>query len=148
MNNIIYNKKAKFNYEFIETITSGMVLYGWEVKSLRIGNCNLRSAWIKIHNSEAWIMNFSITPWRFSQEEQDKNRDKKLLLHKKEIIRLDTKMQEKRYSLIPIKIFIEKGKFKCELALAKGRKKYEKKQVLKERSIAKETKNSLKKFNS
>ena len=143
---ILENKKALFDYEVIDTFVAGMLLEGWEVKSIRAHSANLKSAWVNVSNGEAFLGNFKIAPWRYSAEEQKKDRERKLLLHKKEIEKIEQKLSERGMAVIPIKIFDKGGKLKCEIAIAKGRKKYEKRQVLKNRSTEKEVRKVLKNF--
>ena len=92
------------------------------------------------------LMNFKISPWKFSQGEQDMFREKKLLLHKKEIVRIESKMATKNLTLVPYKIYLKNGKFKCEICLVRGRKKHEKRQVLKDRVAVKEAQKAIKKL--
>lgn len=143
----IENRRALFEYEVMDTFTAGLMLEGWEVKSLRAGHANLKSAWITIRNSEAWLENCSISPWRFSQEIQPAERSRKLLLHKKEIEKIERKLKEKGHTVIPLKIYDLRGKLKCEIALGKGRKKYEKRQVLKNRATERTARQAMKQFN-
>jgi SsrA-binding protein len=143
---LLENRKVRFDYEIIETVETGMVLFGWEVKSLKTKNANMKSAWVKIKNGEAFLKNLKIALWRFSREEQDPLRERKLLLHKTELLRLDAKMREKNLTLVPYKIYLKKGRIKCEICLVKGRKKYEKRQVLKERDQKREAQKMLKNY--
>ncbi|MCF7846586.1 MAG: SsrA-binding protein SmpB [Candidatus Gracilibacteria bacterium] len=144
----IENRRARFEYDLLETFTAGMVLEGWEVKSLRAGSANLRSAWVTVRDGEVWLENCSISPWKFSaQTAQDERRSRKLLLHAREISRLSQKANNSGHTIIPLKIFDQKGHLKCSIALARGRKKYEKRQVLKERSEKKVARKALKDFN-
>lgn len=143
---LLENRKIRFDYEIIDTFEAGISLLGWEVKSIRNKNANFRSAWIKIRNEEAFLLNFKISAWRFSQEEQDPLREKKLLLHKREIVKTEAKMQEKNLTLVPYKIYLKRGKIKCEICLVKGRKKYQKRQVLKERDVNREAKKAIKRL--
>lgn len=146
---LIHNKSAFFHYEILETLTAGMVLQGWQVKSLRAKNAHLKSAWIKIINEEVFLVQMHISPWKFeTQTPQTSNSDIKLLLKKKEIRRLKRQIDEKKLTLVPLKIGSHKKHIKCDIGLAKGRKRYEKKQVLKERSQKREAQQVLKNFNN
>ena len=140
------NRKVRFDYEILETFEAGISLLGWEVKSLKAKNANLLSAWVQINHGQAILRNFKITPWRFSQDEQDPLRNRTLLLHKKEIERLESKMREKNATVVPYKIYLKKGRLKCEICLVKGRKKYEKRQVLKDRTTKREAQKMMKQF--
>lgn len=130
----IENRKARFDYEIIDTYTAGMVLEGWEVKSLRANAGSIKAGWITIRDDEVWLENASISPWKFSRGEQKKIRPRKLLLKKAEIKKIQQRFKEKNYTAVPLKIFNQKGFLKCEIALVKGRKQHQKRQVLKERS--------------
>ncbi len=143
---ILQNKRVLHDYEIIEKIEAGIVLKGWEVKSIRAHAANLKSAWVRLRNGESYLENFSISPWRFANHEQDKDRPKKLLLKKKEIIRLEQKTKKKNLTITPLSVFDNNGKLKCEIVLVRGRKKYEKRQILKDRTMAKEAKKAMRKF--
>ncbi len=143
---LLENRKVRFDYEIIESLEVGMVLFGWEVKSLKKKNANMKSAWVQIKDGEAFLKNLKIAMWRFSQEEQNPLRERKLLLHKNELIRLVSKVKEKNLTIVPYKIYLKKGRMKCEICLVKGRKKYEKRQVLKERDQKREAQKMMKRF--
>jgi len=143
---LLENRKVRFDYEILETLEAGLVLAGWEVKSIKAKEANLKSAWIKITSDEAFLQNFKVTAWKFSQETLDLLRPRKLLLHKREIVRLEAKMKEKNLTLVPYKIYLKKGRIKCEICLVKGRKRHEKRQVLKERTQKREAEKVLKNF--
>ncbi len=144
----IDNRRARFEYDLQDSFTAGMVLEGWEVKSLRAGHANLRAAWVSLREGEAWLEKCSISRWRFSSQEQPEERSRKLLLNKKELRKLENACNEKGTTITPLKIFSEKGKLKCEIALVRGRKKHEKRQVLKDRAMKKRTDRILKDFNA
>ena len=144
----IENRKARFDYEIIDTFVAGISLEGWEVKSIRAGSANLKSAWVVVRNGEAFLDNFSISPWKFSREIQPEKRSRKLLLHKKELKKLETKSSEQGNTIIPLKIFDFNGHLKCELAVARGKRKYEKRQALKNRAMERTVRQTLKNFNS
>lgn len=141
------NKAAFFHYEIVDTLTVGMVLPGWAVKSLRAKNAHLKSAWVRIREGELFLQNAHISPWKYSNEEVQTIGEIKLLAHKKEIQRLQRKIDEKRLTLVPLKIYTKGRHIKCEIGLGKGRKQYEKKQVLKNRSQKREAQQALKRFN-
>ncbi len=144
---LLENRKARFDYEITDTLEAGMVLSGWEVKSLRRKEGNLKGAWVKLEAGEAWLHNCKITPWKFGITGiQDPHATRKLLLHKNEILKLTGKQQEQKIAVVPLKIYLSKGLIKCELGVGKGRKRHEKKQVLKERSIDRQAKQDLKRF--
>lgn len=145
---VIDNRRARFDYELQDTFTAGMVLEGWEVKSLRAGHANLRAAWVSLRDGEAWLEKCTIARWKFSSEEQPEDRSRKLLLTKKELRKLEVSCNEKGTTITPLKIFSDKGHLKCEIALVRGRKKHEKRQVLKERAEKKRADKVLKDFNA
>ena len=128
------NKKARFDYELGDRFEAGMVLGGSEVKSLRLGKANLTDSYAKIKDGEAWLISCHISayPWAH-YDNHDPERPRKLLLHRREIRRLDAKLSEQGYSLIPLAIYFKNGKAKVELALAKGKKLFDKRQSIKER---------------
>lgn len=141
------NAKVRFDYEIQDTLEAGIVLEGWEVKSLRAGNANIKGGWVRIRDGEAYLTNTKISAWKFGDTgEQKTNRDRKLLLHKKEILKLEQQVLEKKITLVPYKLYLEKGKVKCEIALGKGRKRHEKKQVLKERDLNREARQAMKQY--
>ncbi len=143
---LLENRKVRFDYEIIESLEVGIVLFGWEVKSLKSKNANMKSSWVGITNGEAYLNNLKIALWKFSEQEQDPLRKRKLLMHKKELIRLESKTKEKKLTIVPYKIYLKNGRIKCEICLVKGRKKYEKRQVLKERDQKREAQRIMKQF--
>ena len=145
---VIDNRKARFDYDLKDSFMAGMVLQGWEVKSMRAGHANLRAAWVIIRDGEVWLENCSVSRWKFSQEEQEESRSRKLLLNQREIKKLIRETAEKGTTIVPLKIFSERGYMKCEIAVAKGRKKHEKKQVLKARDDERRAKRIMKDFNA
>jgi len=133
------NKTAYHNYDIIETYEAGIVLKGTEVKSLREGGCNLKDSFVRIDNGEAYLYNCYIAPYKPAGKLQhDPYRKRKLLLHKREILKLMGKVQEKGLTIVPTKVYFKNGKAKVEIALAKGKAKYEKRQAIKERELKRE----------
>lgn len=128
---LIQNKKAWHNYFIEDKLDAGIALTGTEVKSLRAGKANLNDAYASIKNGEAWLYQAYVSPYKegniFNHEPR---RTRKLLLHKYQISKLFTKTKERGYSLIPTKIYVSKGKIKVEIALAKGKKLYDKRDVI------------------
>ncbi|WP_456400665.1 SsrA-binding protein SmpB [Persephonella sp.] len=136
---IATNKQAYHNYNILDTYEAGLVLKGSEVKSIREGSVNLRDSFIRIDNGEAFIYNMYIAPYKpASKLQHDPYRKRKLLLHKREILKLMGKVQEKGLTIIPTKLYLKNGKVKLEIALAKGKAKYEKRESIKERDIKRE----------
>ncbi len=135
------NRKAYHDYEILETIEAGIVLKGTEVKSLRQGKVSIQDSYAIIKDGEVWLLNMHISPYEYGNiHNHDPLRDKKLLLHKREIIRLWTKVKERGLTLIPLKVYFKNGKAKVELALVRGKKKYEKKEDIAERELQRELK--------
>jgi SsrA-binding protein len=133
------NKSAYHNYNIIETYEAGLVLQGSEVKSIREGQVNLKDSFVRIDNGEAFVYNMYIAPYKPANKLQhDPYRKRKLLLHKREILKLMGKVQEKGYTIVPTKLYFKNGKAKLEIALAKGKAKYEKRQAIKERDLKRE----------
>ncbi len=141
----INNRKAKFDYQIFDTYEAGIALTGTEIKSIRLGNCNLKDSYVVIRNNEAYIINMNISHYEegniFNHEE---TRTRKLLLHKKEILKLNDKIRIEGYTLIPLKLYFVKNKVKIQIALAKGKKNYDKRQALKEKDINRDIRKQLK----
>lgn len=137
---IATNKKAFHDYSIESTIEAGIVLTGPEVKSLRAGRANLRDGYAAVERDEVWLYNVHISPYTHATNIQaDPLRTRKLLLHRKEIKKLTGKVKEKGFALIPTKIyFIPSGKVKIELALARGKKLYDKRATLKKKQSDRE----------
>jgi SsrA-binding protein len=137
---VCQNRKASHEYFIEETLEAGMVLLGPEAKSLRQGRANLVDSYARIKRGDVFLHNMHIKPYPYSHHmDLDPTRTRKLLLHKGEIKRLIGKTKEKGYTLIPTKVYFSpKGKAKVEIALAKGKRKYDKRQSLKERELKKE----------
>ena len=133
------NKKAGYNYHLSDFMEAGIVLLGAEVKSLREGRASLVDSYARVKQGEVFLYNLHITPYPFAHHiELNPMRTRKLLLNKREIKRLIGKTVEKGYSLIPTKIYFKGGRAKVEIALAKGKKKYDKRRVLKEKELKRE----------
>ncbi|HRD55372.1 MAG TPA: SsrA-binding protein SmpB [Parachlamydiaceae bacterium] len=131
---LVSNRKAGFNYEILETLEAGIVLFGTEIKSLRDNGGSLSDAYLKIISSEVWLVGSHIAPYRYGNiYNHEEKRDRKLLMHKKEIIKLKTASQEKGLALIPLSIYLVKGKAKVRIAVAKGKKVADKRESIKER---------------
>ena len=132
----IKNKKAYFDYFIEDTYEAGMVLTGTEIKSIRKGSCNLKDSYARIKNNEIYLINMFISTYeegnRFNHDER---RERKLLLHKKEIYKIRDKVEREGYSLVPVKLYLKEGKAKILLGVAKGKKLYDKRQSIKEKDI-------------
>lgn len=142
---IAQNKKATHDYHIEETYEVGIVLTGTEIKSIRLGKANLKDSYARISNGEAFILNMHISPFehgnRFNHEP---TRTRKLLLHRKEIDKLIGLTKEKGYSLVPLKLYLRNGFAKLDLALAKGKKLYDKRQTLAKKDAERQIARALK----
>lgn len=140
------NKKAYFDYDILEKFEAGMVLIGQEVKSIKLGRINLAGSYVVIRNEEAFLLNADIPPYQPKNVSlnYDSTRLRKLLLNKSEIRYLVGKSQEKHLTMMPLRVYTKKGKIKLEFALAKGRQKASKKELLKKRDIKREIELELK----
>ncbi len=131
---IAQNKKARHDFFIHDEYEAGLVLVGSEVKSLRAGRANLKDAYGKIKNGEVWVHQMHISPYPYSYyNNHDPLRPRKLLLHAYEIKKLYGKLNEKGMSLIPLKLYFKDGKVKLTLGVAKGKKKYDKRESIRER---------------
>jgi SsrA-binding protein len=141
------NRKARYNYFIEDTYEAGMVLLGTEVKSLRLGRINLKDAYARIKKGEVFVHQIHIGIYPFaSHNNHDPLRKRKLLLHKHEIKKLFGKANEKGYSLIPLKVYFQKGKAKLTLALAKGKRKYDKRETIRRRDEQRDLERSKKDY--
>ena len=136
----ILNKKASFEYFFVETYTAGIVLTGTEIKSIRLGKASLVDAYCQIINGEMWVLGMSISPYFYgSYSNHEMRRDRKLLLTKREIHKLQEASKQVGFTIIPVLIFIDKnGRAKVDIVLAKGKKVYDKRQTMKEKEDRRE----------
>jgi SsrA-binding protein len=133
---VCQNRKARHEYFIEESFEAGMVLYGPEVKSLRDGRANLTDSYAKVKRGEVYLYNMHISPYPFAHHVNlDPVRTRKLLLNRKEIKRLVGKSEEKGYTLVPLKVFFSGGWAKVELGMAKGKKKADKRQAIKEKDM-------------
>ena len=134
------NKKALFDYEVLEKFQAGMVLFGQEVKSIKTGHINLSGSYVVINRAEPFLTGVKVPPYQPNNAGSgyDEDRQRKLLLNKKEIDYLIGKAKTKGFSLIPLKIYENNGRIKLEFGLAKGKRKYDKKEKIKKRDIDRE----------
>lgn len=132
----IFNKNINRNFKIEEKLVAGLELLGSEVKALRLGHADLNSAYVKLMDGQAFLVNAKIFPYEYSRvENYQDDRTRRLLLHKKEIQSLKSRLETGSYTLIPTVIFLNKGKFKIEIALSKGKKDYEKRKDSKRAAI-------------
>lgn len=144
---ITQNKKAFFDYDVHEKLEAGLVLTGDEVKSLRAGHANLTGSFATIHNGELNLINMHISPYShaYTKSEEHTRRTRKLLLHKREILRIMGDISRKAITIVPLKLYFNnKGKVKVELGIAKHKKAHSQKSDIKERDIARQTRRELK----
>ena len=145
---ICNNKKAFHNYFIEEKFEAGMVLKGTEVKSLRQGKANLNDSFALVRNGEAFLNNLHISPYDFgNRENHDPDRMRKLLLHRKEITKLNMKVREQGYSLVPLRLYFKDGLVKVEMGLAKGKKLYDKREDMKQKDMRRDMASALKNRN-
>ncbi len=136
------NKKAYFDYYIEKEIEAGIVLTGTEIKSVRNGSANLKDSYAKIKKDEIYIINMFIAKYdNGSYNNQDERRTRKLLLHKKEIKRLEEYSNKEGYTLVPLELYFKNNKAKIKLGVAKGKHNYDKRQAIKERELQREAKN-------
>lgn len=149
MTDLVSNRRATFNYEILDTLEAGIVLQGTEIKSLRNNGGTLQDAFVKIIDDEAWLVGCNIAPYRFGNiYNHPEKRDRKLLLHKKEIARLQTSLQEKGLAVIPLALYLKEGRIKVRIATAKGKKTHDKREAIKERDEKREMDKAMKQKNS
>ena len=136
----IKNKRASFDYEFIDKYVAGIELFGTEIKSIRLGKASLVDTFCIFEQNELWVKNMSISGYAFgSYTNHQERRDRKLLLTKKELRKLQRETKETGYTIIPISLFInDKGLAKMEIALARGKKQYDKRETIKNRDLDRE----------
>jgi len=146
MKTLALNKRAKYDYNILETFEAGLVLKGHEVKSIKTSHIGLKGAYVIIKNNEAYLINSSIPPYQPKNisEDYSPDRTRKLLLHKKEIKSLIGKSKEQGLTLIPTKVYTKKGKIKLEFAVGRGKKKIDKRESIKKREMKREIQRKLK----
>lgn len=138
MAHLAENKKAWYEYDILEKFEAGLVLTGEEIKAIRAHRANLNGTFCRISGSEAWLLNMHISLVK------EPERSRKLLLHKKEITSLVGKTQEKGLSLVPLSLYLKRGKAKIEVALAKGKKLYDRRDELKKKDLDRQTEREIK----
>ncbi len=136
---IAINRRARHEYEILETVEAGLVLRGTEVKSLRAGQVNFKDSFATVRNNEAWLRGCHISPYSHGTDaNHEPERDRKLLLHQREIGRLTGKIAERGLTLVPLRLYFKKGRAKVELGLARGKKLHDKRSSLREREVRRE----------
>ena len=139
------NKKAYHDYFIDEKYEAGLVLHGTEVKSLRLGKCSVKEAFVRIENSEVWIYGMHISPYEQGNIfNRDPLRPKKLLMHKDEIRKLTGKISEKGFTIVPLQVYFKDGRAKIEIGLARGKKLYDKRQDIAKKDQRREAEKEFK----
>jgi SsrA-binding protein len=140
----IQNRRARYDYHVLESYEAGLVLKGAEVKSIRDGRANLQDAYARVVDGEVWLMGMHISPYSYSRAELDPVRARKLLLHHDEIDDISRKTGEKGITLVPLRVYFKDGRAKVEVAVARGKRNYDKRQALAERDARRETERAMK----
>lgn len=131
---LVSNRRASFNYQLFETFEAGIVLQGTEIKSLRNHGASLQESYVKVIDEEVWLVGCSIVPYKFGNiHNHEERRDRKLLLHRREIGRLKVAVQEKGLTIVPLGFYLKEGRVKVRIATAKGKKTFDKRETIKER---------------
>jgi len=142
---IATNRKAGRDYHLDDRREAGLVLMGTEIKSIRAGRVNLADGYVQVRDDELWLINVHIAPYdpagRFGHEPQ---RPRKLLLHRREIDRLISRVQERGYTIVPVRLYLKEGRAKVEIALARGKRKYDKRQAISKRDAERDIERALK----
>jgi SsrA-binding protein len=139
------NRKALFEYFIEDKFEAGIALTGTEIKSARAGRVNLRDGFVLIRNGEAWLVNVHISPYDFgNRENHEPRRERRLLLHKQEIRKLQSKVSERGWTVVPLDMHLVKGRAKVEIALVRGKRQYDRKDAVAERDADRDLRRQLK----
>ncbi len=143
---ITTNRRARYDYEILETFEAGIVLTGSEIKSIRQGRVNIREAYAQVKNGEMWLYNAHISPYNAAGPfgQHDPVRPRKLLLHRSQIARIGFEVDRQRITLVPLRLYISRRRAKVELALAKGKRQYDRRETIKQRDAKREMDRALK----
>jgi len=141
---VISNRKARYDYFVLERYECGIVLKGPEVKSIRNGRANLQDGYARIDDGEVWLFGMHVSPYEFSRGDLDPVRPRKLLLHHKQIDELARATEERGITLVPLSVYFKDGRAKVELAIARGKARYDKRQAIAKRDALRETQRALK----
>lgn len=145
MEDLVSNRKAFHHYEVLETVEAGIVLLGTEIKSLRSHGGNLQDAFVVFHQGNPYLKNASIAPYKYGNLfNHEERRERKLLLHKREIVKLEAATKEKGLTVIPLAMYLKKGFVKVKLGVARGKKAYDKRAALKKREHDRQVDRSMK----
>lgn len=140
----IKNRRARYEYLVLETYEAGIMLEGAEVKSIREGKANIVDAYARVDQGEIFLFGMYVAPYSFAHEELDTTRRRKLLLHHREIDEITRASAERGMTLVPLQLYFKDGRVKVELAIARGKRSYDKRQAIKERDDKRETQRALK----
>ncbi|MBI2476485.1 MAG: SsrA-binding protein SmpB [Candidatus Taylorbacteria bacterium] len=148
MTTFIHNKKAAFDYELLEKFTAGVELFGFEVKALRRKQGSLEGAYVTVRGGEAYLMHATVPPFQpgNTPKDYDPTRNRRLLLTKKEIARLASHESQKGLTIVPVSVYNSGRKLKVEIAIARGKKKFDKRETLKKREASREIERTLKNY--
>ena len=142
---IAENRKAFHDYHIVDTYEAGVALLGTEVKSIREGNVNLRDSFARVEAGEVWIYNVHISPYSHrGSADHSERRQRKLLLHRHEILKLSGRINEKGLTLVPLRMYFKKGRVKIALALVKGKQAHDKRETIRKREVDRETRAAVK----
>ena len=142
----ILNRKARYDYEILERYEAGIALTGNEIKSIRKGSCNLKDSYVLVKNGEVFVLNMHISNYDKGVSNLDETRTRKLLLNRREINKLHGIVEIKGYTIIPVKLYLKNNIAKLEIAVAKGKHTYDKKEAIKRRDTERETARALKNY--
>jgi SsrA-binding protein len=135
----ITNRKAFFDFEVLERFEAGINLIGAEVKAIKLGMADLTGSFVRIIGSETYLLNAKVLPYKYARpQDYDEKRTRKLLLHKREIVAIKSKMESSNLTLVPLSMYVKDGFIKLEVALGKGKKKYQKKESIKKKDLQRE----------
>lgn len=144
---IATNRKAYHDYFLEDTYEAGIALTGTEIKSVRTARVNLRDGFVQLRNGEAWLVNVHIAPYDFgNRENHEPRRERKLLLHRQEIRKLQSKVSERGWTIVPLRMYLKDGRAKVEVALVRGKRLYDKKDAIAERDADRELRRAVKEW--
>lgn len=144
---LISNRRARHDYEILDTYEAGIVLLGTEIKSLRDNGGSLQEAYVRILNNELWLIGCSIAPYKYGNvHNHPERRDRKLLMHRYEIAKLRSAIQEKGLTLVPLGIYLKKGRAKIKIAIARGKKLIDKRETIKSRDEKRRIDSAMKEY--
>jgi SsrA-binding protein len=143
--NVADNRKAFHDFHVLDTFEAGIVLLGTEIKAIREGRVNLRDSYARLENGEAWLLNVHVSPYSHTgYAHHEERRQRKLLLHKHEIMKLAGKVQEKGLTVVPLQLYFKGGRLKVALGLVKGKQEHDKRETIRKREVDRETRAAVK----